>query len=198
MHHLHQLLHDCKEALIDGATQASLQPEPDDEGVRRELRSFLEGLIVALREPDAKPAVPAPKGNGEILGSDAGAKPDTLKMIRAYGGLHQSILELAAERSIEVNLGAQLCFVSSINRAILQTVMAYQERHERELHRSAHQLRNPLGSATMALTLLRSRTDLGDNVRLAEMMERNLQRLQGLIDEAVDRGRVDSAQPAPR
>ena len=36
--------------------------------------------------------------------------------------------------------------------------------------------------------ILRSRVDLGDSGRLADVAERNLRRLQGLIDEAVGEG----------
>jgi len=43
----------------------------------------------------------------------------------------------------------------------------------------------------MALTLLRKRVDLGESARLAETAERNLRKLQGFIDEAVDEGTSD-------
>jgi signal transduction histidine kinase len=49
----------------------------------------------------------------------------------------------------------------------------------------AHDLRNPLGSALMALTLLRARLTSTDDLRLLDTLERNLKRLDRIIDERI-------------
>jgi hypothetical protein len=44
----------------------------------------------------------------------------------------------------------------------------------------------------LALNLLRSRTEPTDSTRLTEVIERNLRRVQGLVDEAVGEGEGES------
>jgi signal transduction histidine kinase len=192
--HLPEVIEQRRDALVDEWFRAAA--EPPDERARGELQSFLERLTSALR---ASPLTALPPqeleleaGEAPKEGSDQGGSTrndlDAAAATRAYGSLHRLILEVAAERNVDVSLAEHMVLASHVNAAVLRAVAASARRHQETLHRVAHKLRNPLGSATMALTLLRSRVDLADNARLAEMLERNLQRLGGLIDEAVDRG----------
>jgi signal transduction histidine kinase len=105
--------------------------------------------------------------------------------------MHGRILDIAAERGFELSLAEHRVLASRVNAAIARAAAAQRRKHERDLHRIAHKLRNPLSSAMMALTLLRKRVDLGESARLAETAERNLRKLQGFIDEAVDEGTSD-------
>jgi len=140
------------------------------------------------------PTSPKTDGNGR---DDPGADLDPLAATRAYGFLHLFILEIAAERGIEVSLAEQRALAWHLNEAVVQAVAWYLRRQDRESHRIAHELRNPLGSAKMALTLLRSRADLGDHARLAEMLDRNLQRLEHELDGGLARGRLCEPEEAP-
>jgi signal transduction histidine kinase len=54
----------------------------------------------------------------------------------------------------------------------------------------AHDLRNPLGSALMAVTLLRTRIDAPQDVRLLDVLERNLKRVDRVIDERIARATI--------
>jgi signal transduction histidine kinase len=110
---------------------------------------------------------------------------DVVAAIATFGALHRLILDMASECGVAASPGELAVLASRVNAAIGRAAARQLRRHDRELHRMAHALRNPLGSALMALTLLRSKADLGEHLRLLEMAERNLKRLQGMIDQAV-------------
>jgi signal transduction histidine kinase len=190
MEHLHELLDEHEAELLERWTRCTA-PEgtsPDDPRAREGLSAFLTDLKTALRvatSGEGPAQAMAPAGDDAEL-SDAGL--DALDATRAYGRMQALILQLAADRSLDVSVAEQLILASRVNATIARSAAMQARKHHHELHRVAHQLRNPLGSALMAMTLLRSKTDLGANARLAEIVERNLQRLQGLIEEAVGDG----------
>jgi len=195
MPHLHDLLRECRENLRD-AWGRSVSSQPAGSSATHDayasFASFLGELVSALRVGASGDASPEPGEPDSEEPLSTGL--DTLVALRAFGLLHSRILDIAAERGVEVSLGEHRVLASRVSAAVVRAVEGQRRQHERELHRMAHQLRNPLGSAMMALTLLRSKVDLGEGARLADMAERNLKKLEGLIDEAVDAG---ASRPEP-
>jgi signal transduction histidine kinase len=200
--HLHDLLGECEERLLDGwsaivlrqpgrPTRPDALPHPGERH-REDLLSFLMDLKSALRRAaaDGIPASTSPGTEADEEGGSGGGL-DPAAATRGYGFLHGLILEIAAERSVEVCLAEHRTLVSYLSEAVARAVAGYLRAEQRELHRIAHGLRNPLGSAMMALTLLRSRVDLGGHARLGEMLERNLQRLEQGLEELLTRRRLD-------
>jgi signal transduction histidine kinase len=187
---LHELLLESADELSKSWIAAVPDPKAQ-EG----LATFLTELKAALRGATVE-CTPCPRGPEPEVDEthDPGVGFDPVAATRAYGVLHGALLEAAEERGIEVGLEEQKVLASHVNQAIARAVMGHMRTQHRELRRIAHELRNPLGSAMMALTLLRSRADLGENTRLAEMLERNLQRVERGLDEAlaseprIDRG----------
>jgi signal transduction histidine kinase len=187
---LHELLGEYEDRLRDvWARSVSCDTDASSGGadaVNEGFSAFLSELTSALRDA-VSGGSSAPPGTLESDGGDS-LSLDAVVATRAFGALHGCVLEVAAERGVEVSLAEHLALASLVNAAIARAAAGQRLQHDRDLHRIAHQLRNPLGSAIMALTLLRSRVDLGDSGRLADVAERNLRRLQGLIDEAVGEG----------
>jgi signal transduction histidine kinase len=189
MRHLHELLEEHRERLLAAwarfiAGDAEAAPAPDARA-GTDVSTFLCDLTAALRLI-ATGEVPTAAPDEEPHSDDeTAATPDALTATRAFGSLHGLILEIAADHGMRPTLAEQLTLASHLNVAVARAAGVETRRHRRELRQLAHQLRNPLGSAMMALALLRSRIDLGENARLAELTERNLRRVQGLIDEAV-------------
>jgi signal transduction histidine kinase len=196
MARLHDLLGEYQESLRDAwARSVSCEPAGSSglSDAHAVFASFFGELVSALRVGASGGAPPKPEeANAE---ESLPTVLDALAAATAFGRLHDRILEIAAERGAEVSLGEHRVLVSRVSAAVLGAVETQRRQHERELHRMAHQLRNPLGSAMMALTLLRSKVDLGEGTRLADMAERNLKKLEGLIDEAVREG---ESRPAPK
>jgi signal transduction histidine kinase len=193
---LHELLLESEDELSHRWIAAVPDPK-----AREGLATFLTELKAALRGAtvEGTPCDPFPEPEvDETL--DPGVGFDPAAATRAYGVLHAALLGAAEERGMAVGLAEQRTLASHVNEAIARAVMGHMRTQHRELRRIAHELRNPLGSAMMALTLLRSRADLGEHIRLAEMLERNLHRVERGLDEGlafeprIDRG---STHPGP-
>jgi hypothetical protein len=178
---LHELLLESEDELSKSWNAAVPDPKAR-EGVATFFTKLKAALGGATVEGTPCPQGPEPEGDET---HDPGVGFDPAAATRAYGVLHGSLLEAAETRGIEVGLEEQKALASHVNQAIARAVTGHMRTQHRELRRVAHELRNPLGSAMMALTLLRSRADLGEHTRLAEMIERNLQRVERGLDEAL-------------
>ncbi len=192
---LFELIEECEETLLAHWTLSlaeGLAAPPRDHVSHERFMEFLTSLKAALaHEAFDAAASPIVEYRDEEESAHEG-DPDARSATRAYGALHVRILAIAANRQVEVSLSEQLTLASYVNAAIGEAVAGQARTHDRKVHRLAHQLRNPLGSALMALTLLRARADLGEHARLGDMLERNLQRVQRLIDEAAGEGEPGS------
>jgi signal transduction histidine kinase len=204
MRYLYELLDDQENSLLDTWTAALRDSGLStrlDENARDVVQSFLFDLKTALRHAPVNDTPPL--ANLESAGNGIETRrvaQDPIAATRAYGFLHDIILDAAAERGVEVGLAEQKTLAWHVNDAIGRAVAVHLQIEQADLHRIAHELRNPLGSAMMALTLLRSRVDLGDHVRLADVIQRNLERVERALDDAVIREpKVESGNidPAP-
>ncbi|HEX4386729.1 MAG TPA: HAMP domain-containing sensor histidine kinase [Myxococcales bacterium] len=171
-----------------GVTARSL-PEED---VRNALREFLRDLGGQLRQtnaPDEPPRNLPATQHGEQrfrLGYDIGA------VIREYGVLHDVIFDLIAARKAEISMAEYRLFSQFLVAAIADAASEHETRRDEELRLLsarhigflAHELRNPLGSARMALQLLFFNKECPDN-RASQSLRRGLDRLAELIDHAL-------------
>jgi signal transduction histidine kinase len=184
MTELHDLVFECQDELVlrwlgsyEPGTSRSM------EEVERRLRTSLGRLRVALLA-----ALHGPSGavsNAEEEEEASGHALDAVAAARAYGALHRCILDGCAGRGVRISPAEHRVLAVWAHGAVAEAVAAEQQRHGAESRRMAHDLRNPLGSALMALTLLRPRIPLADGARLADTLERNLKRLERVIDENV-------------
>jgi nitrogen-specific signal transduction histidine kinase len=125
---------------------------------------------------------------------DGPVTDDALAAAGAFARLHGLVLEVAAENSVEVTLSEHAIVATCVRSAIGELAGRAPSGAPPEMHRLAHKIRNPLGSALMAVTLLRAKVNLGDGERLAEMLERNLKRVEAILDSAVEAG--STCEPA--
>jgi len=199
MLHVHDLLDEYEHRLVARWASAALHDGTGalDARAHERVASFLEELRSALSTAVSEEAPSlAPPGEEEHIASPA-AGLDVLVATRGFGALHCLILELAAQRGVPVSPAEQLTLASHVNRAIAGAAELHLRQHDQDARRAAHQLRNPLGSAMMALTLLRSRVEFGTDARLVDTLERNLARIQGLIDEATPARKHGGSVEAP-
>jgi signal transduction histidine kinase len=150
--------------------------------------AFVDELVAALF-PDA---MPLPGGGSYAeehgaqrlrLGFDVG------EVVREYGLLHACILELADERGVPVSLAEHLVVARWLNAGIAQAVSQYALERNLEIQRQAsehlgfiaHELRDPLSAARLALQRLRLQ-ELSQGGRTVDLLERNLKRTADLID----------------
>jgi signal transduction histidine kinase len=202
---LHDLLLEHRDELIHRWTQEARQDLDVPSVSRAELREgmpvFLTELARALRRAVVGPsaAPPAVPETAEEHGRQRFAIGfDVISVAREYGILHRCILESVADRGVEVSLAEHVVLSTFTNEAVAHAVAEYARQRDEELQRNtsnhvafvAHELRNPLGHATLAFTLLRSSAGLDDDNRLVQTVERNLKRLQRLVDQSLVRGRL--------
>ncbi len=202
---LADLVNECAPILVERWDRAARDRQDGSEQARAEVLEYLAEVPAALGGRAAR-ASPAETTNGaepkpesvrpDLLLAVPGALPAGTRanlLTRAYGMMHGMILDVAAERRVEVSAEDQRRLAAYTVEAGARAMERQNENDRLRLRKVAHELRNPLGSALMALTLLRSRAELGDGGHLADTLERNLKRIQKLID---DRLAPDSAAAA--
>jgi signal transduction histidine kinase len=169
------------------------------------LPQFLDEIVAALRMDAGLSSVgPSPEESTTAAGHGAqrlrlGFSLDSV--VREYGALRDAIVVTA--RDVD---GAQLTFrelqvlFDCIVTGIAHAVSEYTRQRDAELLRQAnehfafiaHELRNPLSSATMAFQLLKNKGQLPAESRSVRALERGLQRTSELVDQTLQIARVAS------
>jgi signal transduction histidine kinase len=192
MGELDALLAECQDELVE-SWLSFYEPGPSERkgtAAGQRLRSSLERLRVALKgalaEASSDPTV-ATKSEE----TDASAVAlDAVAAARAYGALQGWISDRCAAQDVEMSPAEHRALAAWTTGAVAEVIAEERGQREEESRRIAHELRNPLGSALMALNLLRPRLSSSDEARLADTLERNLKRLERIINEKVARERT--------
>jgi signal transduction histidine kinase len=169
--------------------------------LRDHLPIFLTELIDALSrrtEPEQAEGTAAASRHGE---QRLRAGFDVDEVVREYDLLGDTILEAADTASVVVSIDHMRILLRLINAGTAEAVVAYVRRRDEEAEREAathvsfvaHELRNPLSTATLAMTGLR-RTSLSPGGRLVEMVERSLTRIQELVDQVLTAARFPNVE----
>jgi signal transduction histidine kinase len=112
------------------------------------------------------------------------------RRLGSYDLLGDAILEAADEAGVAVSINQTRILFRLLNAGMAEAVAAYVQRRDEEAKREAgehvsfvaHELRNPLGTAALAMTGLR-RTLLSPGGKLVEMLDRSLTRIRELVDQ---------------
>ena len=121
-------------------------------------------------------------------------------VVREYGALRASIVEVAAEEKVRIPSEEHEVLTNCVITGIAEAVSEYQRQREAEQHRQAgehfafiaHELRNPLGSALTAIALLQRQGRIPPDVRAAQILERSLARMNELIDGSLRLAQIGS------
>jgi signal transduction histidine kinase len=154
--------------------------------------AFVDEITAALY-PGALPLPPS-SGSAEEHGEQRLRLGfDVAEVIREYGLLHECILALA--RAVELTVGApeQEVIARWLNNGIADAIAQYVRQRDVELQRQtsehlgfiAHELRNPLSVARLALQRLRQH-ELAGGGRAVELLDRNLRRAAEMIDSTLN------------
>ena len=212
---LHEFLEENRAALIDGckARVASRRmPGPADAQLEHGIPQFVDQLAKTLRlEHDGNPAEGAQIGESAARHGFAllrrGVTVD--QVVHDYGDLCQAITDLAFERGTPIKVEEFRTLNRCLDNAIADAVteFAYQrdllveDRGIQALNERlgflAHELRNLIHSATLAVSALKT-----GNVGLAgatgAVLDRSLIGLRNLIDRSLADVRVTAGMPARR
>jgi signal transduction histidine kinase len=165
---------------------------------------FLKEVIAALRANDGLPASVSVSDESQtaiVHGEQRlrlGFSLDSV--VREYGALRDAILSTGRDAGIPVTYReAQTVFDTTIN-GIASAVSEYARQRDAELHRQhnehvaflAHELRNPLSSAAMALSLLETAGHIPPTERASLALQSSLSKIKELVDHALDVARIAS------
>lgn len=165
---------------------------------------FLREVIAALRVDAGLDTATLPPGESQTA-SDHGEQRLRLgfsldSVVREYGALSDAIIETARAAGSDISFRELRVISTSTIHGIARAVVEYSRQRDAELHRQhnehfafiAHELRNPLGTAMTAVSLLRARGALPADAREAMALERGLERMRELIDHSLRVARVAS------
>ena len=163
---------------------------------------FLEHVAGALRAAERVPSE-APEVEAEIAAEHGeqrlGLGFSLDAVVREYGALHDVIVELARETGSITDRELQILFECIIG-GVARAVVAYSTQRDAELLRQAnehfafiaHELRNPLSSATLAAEALRKSGDLPEDSRALAVLDRALRSTVDLVDHVLRNARIAS------
>lgn len=160
-----------------------------------ELSDVIGALIRSLRRDivEDRSIQPPPLGLAKSHGRQRfHAGYDISALVREHLVLRDVVFDVVAENGYRPDLAE----VGSVDRflfsALAESASTYALARDREVSEQAeryigflaHELRNPLGTARLALSVLRDRAELGDSPA-AGSLERSLTRMNDLLDSAL-------------
>ena len=199
-------------------------PGADDAELENGVSRFLSQLVKTLRmeqgyDPKRSRAVSGPSG-GEHAGSSEMGETATLhgsellrrgftvdQVVHDYGDLCQSITDLAVERNASVGIDEFRTLNRCLDNAIAEAVTEFSYQREvlvvdktvqalnERLGFLAHELRNHLQTATLALAAVRA-GNVGLSGATGSILSHSLVRLRTLIDRSLADVRVTAGMPA--
>jgi signal transduction histidine kinase len=121
-------------------------------------------------------------------------------VVREYGALRDAVVATARDASHNLTFRELQVVSDTIIAGIAQAVTQYTHQRDAELLRLAnehyafiaHEIRNPLSSATMAFHLLKNNGQLPEDNRSVLALERGLKSTSDLIDQTLQSARVAS------
>jgi signal transduction histidine kinase len=168
------------------------------------LPRFLDEIIAALRE-DAGLSSTTPRPEHSSSAAGHGEQRFRLgfsldSVVREYGALRDAIVATAREAGDEFSLRETQIVFDCVIIGIARAVSEYAHQRDVELQRLAnehfafiaHELRNPLSSATLAFDQLIAQGMVPSDAREVGVIGRGLQRVNELIDQTLRIARVAS------
>ena len=168
------------------------------------LPQFVDEIVSALRtESGLSSRGPSPEESATAAGHGAqrlrlGFSLDSV--VREYGALRDAIVATARDAGAQITFRElQVLFDATVS-GIADAVSEYARQRDAELLRQAnehfafiaHELRDPLSSATLAFQLLKDKDQLPAENRSVGALERGLQRTSELINQTLQIARVAS------
>lgn len=183
------------------AWSASVRPQLDTPtltsgDLRDHLPAFLDDLAVALTPGSMFDGTLKPAQHGRqrlVVGFDVAA------VVRDYGMLGEAILNVADSVAYWPTYHEHRILLRELSEAAQSAVTAYINRRDAELDAAttrhiafvAHQLRNPLSSARIALSLLSSSTTTQLGTKQLHALQRSIALAADLIDNVLVAERLD-------
>lgn len=188
----------CWMAQVQGTFAPDAMPSLE---LRDHMPEFLDEILAALRL-DAGLVAVGPPPDESSSAADHGEQRLRLgfsldSVVREYGALRDAIIETARLNAADISFRELQVVFDCVVTGIAHAVGEYARQRDAELTRQAnehfafiaHELRNPLSTATLAFQLLREQGELPADSRAAHALERGLQRTTELVDQTLQNAR---------
>ncbi|MEO5691916.1 MAG: HAMP domain-containing sensor histidine kinase [Usitatibacter sp.] len=208
---LHQFLSDNRAELVDrceAKVAARTSPDKGANFVGHGVPLFLEQLISRLRD-DTELDMPHDPRTDSLIAQAAVLHGKELlehgftvnQLVHDYGDLCQAITELASERQAPIEVEEFHTLNLCLDNAIADSVTAFSQtrdsiesdRHSAELNERlgflAHELRNSLHTASLALSVIKQRK-VGIEGATGAILDRSLVEMRSLIDRSLTDVRI--------
>ena len=162
------------------------------------LPDFVRNVIASLRHAEVieEQETAAEEHGSQRLG--LGFSLDSV--VREYGAMRTAIMRVATKAGVEVTTRDYQVVFDCVINGIAGAVSEYSRQRDAEMQRQAtehfafvaHELRNPLGSAILALSALETRGALPTGDRTVAVLDRGLRSMHELIDHSLRLARVGS------
>jgi signal transduction histidine kinase len=220
--HLHVFLSSNRNELIERCrvkVTARAVPGSTERELEHGISIFLDQLIKTLQvelttQPLLSRKVSGPSGGGKPtlseMGESAASHGRELlehgftveELVHDYGDLCQAIMDLAVFQGASISVEEFRTFNRCLDNAIANAVteFAYQRdarlanQHDDRLGIFAHEVRNYLGTATLALAAIKS-GNVGHGGATSGVLDRSLVGLRNLIDRSLAEVRMDAGLP---
>jgi signal transduction histidine kinase len=162
------------------------------------LPAFLDQVVAALqRRESADDGLEAAEDHG-VHRLALGFSLD--QVVREYGAMRTAIFAVAGDAGVEVGTRDYEVIFDCVINGIAGAVSEYSRQRDAEMQRQAtehvafiaHELRNPLSSATLAVAALQANQKLDPTERAVKILDRGLQLMQDLVDHSLRMARVGS------
>lgn len=205
---LHQLLQTHKDTTMTrwmAAVRGTLAPEliaPLE--LADHFPQFLDEIISALRaDAGLKPEGEVPEESDTA--SEHGEQRLRLgfsldAVVREYGALRTAVVETAQAQGLKITFRELEVIFEATVTGIAQAVSEYSRQRDAQLQRSAnehlaflaHELRNPLSSALLALRVLQKNHLVPTEGRAGLALTQGLTQMNALLDHSLDLARISS------
>lgn len=180
---------------VSGSLHPEAMPHPQ---LIDHLPAFLVEIAQALRDREGPEGSRVAAEHGE---QRLGLGFSLDGVVREYGALRDAILAVARAEQVVVREPEADVLFDCIITGIAEAVSEYQRQRDAELQRHmnehfafiAHELRNPLGSALTALSMLERKGQLNTAERFAQVLHRGLTRMHELIDTTLRTAQLATA-----
>ena len=198
---LHEFLTENTQEII-ARTRVKVATGPTPALTEEELKNgvplFLSQLIARLRLATLDSGAieqSATKYGGELLAMGFTVS----QVVHGYGDLCQAITKLADEKQASITADEFHTFNRCLDDAIAHAVTEYQRRRDESvayeetehLGRLAHEMRNRISAAMLALSILQEGT-VGIGGSTAAVLDRSLRGLRDLVNNSLARVRLES------
>ncbi|MDB4961238.1 MAG: Sensory box histidine kinase/response regulator [Myxococcales bacterium] len=205
---LHEVLHGRRNEVMlrwQGMVQGTIAPESmGTTELNNHLPGFVDEIVAALRDDAGLPSI-AQVPEDSTTASGHGEQRLRLgfsldSVVREYGALRDAIVEEAREAGVVMTFAEMQSVFSSTITGIARAVSEYARQRDAELQRQhnehvaflAHELRNPLATATIALEMLHTKGFIPADQRTGVALTKSLVRMKELVEHSLHMSRTAS------